>query len=190
LKLCKLTEPFLISSEPSDAKALARGRSSRTLAKQPSKAAGATSPSPELAKASSSKIPASGAENSAGPNGTKPEPLARSKSLKPGDGKDTGKANGNYGVPDFIPAAQPGTGRTGVLVESIKLSSGVTLKMGPNVRSGGIPQHDPGHVTRKEYMAMREAGEGPRSNQAPSSDRRNRRVTGLVLPVIDKPKSR
>lgn len=186
--MCKLSDPFLISSEPSDAKALPRGRSSRALTKQPSKAAAATSPPPELTKAPSSKI--TGAENSAVPNGTKPEPLARSKSLKPGDGKDIGKANGNHGVPDFIPAAQPGTGRTGVLVESIKLSSGVTLKMGSNVRSGGNPQHDPGHVTRKEYMAMREAGEGFKSNQAPSSDRRNRRVTGLVLPLIDKPKSR
>jgi hypothetical protein len=186
LTLCKPTKPFLISSEPSDAKVLPRGRSSRALTKQPSKAGGATSPPSELTKAPSSKIPASGAENSAGPNGIKPESLPRSKSLKPGDGKEKGKANGNHGVPDFIPAAQPGTGRPGILVESIKLSSGVTLKMGTSVRSGGIPQHDPGHVTRKEFMAMREGGEGPKS----SSDRQNRRVTGLVLPVIDKPKSR
>ncbi|GAQ83048.1 hypothetical protein KFL_001340020 [Klebsormidium nitens] len=102
--------------------------------------------------------------------------------------EDAGKASGKSGAPDFIPAAQTGLARTGVLVDSIKLSSGVTLKVGANVRSGGVVQHDNGHVSRKEYLTMKETGD---AQKAPTSDRRReRRVTNLVLPVIEKPKSR
>lgn len=112
------------------------------------------------------------------------------KNIKVVEEKDAGKANGKSGALDFIPAAQTGLARTGVLVESIKLSSGVTLKVGTNVRSGGVVQHDNGHVSRKEYMTMKETGQGQRATVLSERRRETRRDMNLVLPVIDKPKSR